>query len=215
MATCDVCGNNYDKSFTLQQGGRSGTFDSFECAIHAFAPRCAHCDCAVIGHGVEGTARSSAAHTAPVIQVYRVSRPGLSRRQRHPAPAQRQAKNPRDPRCARTSKQRQCPPLLRWHPRHGLRRQHHMEFPGVGVQRCSQDTRIGRHATQARRRTPSWPAESARAGQKGRVLGLEHEVVTRQGERRLAIRPAGPPSRRHCSTCWRKSRFQSEKLSLA
>ena len=54
MATCDVCGNNYDKSFTLQQGGRSGTFDSFECAIHAFAPRCAHCDCAVIGHGVEG-----------------------------------------------------------------------------------------------------------------------------------------------------------------
>jgi hypothetical protein len=57
MATCDVCGNDYDKSFTLQQGGRSGTFDSFECAIHAFAPHCAHCDCAVIGHGVEGDGR--------------------------------------------------------------------------------------------------------------------------------------------------------------
>lgn len=57
MATCDVCGNDYDKSFTLQQGGRSGTFDSFECAIHAFAPRCAHCDCAIIGHGVEGNGR--------------------------------------------------------------------------------------------------------------------------------------------------------------
>jgi hypothetical protein len=27
--------------------------DSFECAIHAIAPRCAHCDCHVIGHGVE------------------------------------------------------------------------------------------------------------------------------------------------------------------
>jgi hypothetical protein len=29
------------------------TFDSFECAIHAMAPRCAHCQCQVIGHGVE------------------------------------------------------------------------------------------------------------------------------------------------------------------
>lgn len=53
MALCDVCGNNYDKSFTLTQGTRTGTFDSFECAIHAFAPRCAHCQCAVIGHIVE------------------------------------------------------------------------------------------------------------------------------------------------------------------
>jgi cytochrome P450 len=29
------------------------TFDSFECAIHAMAPRCAHCDCRVVGHGIE------------------------------------------------------------------------------------------------------------------------------------------------------------------
>jgi hypothetical protein len=28
-------------------------FDSFECAIHAFAPHCAHCDCRIIGHGLE------------------------------------------------------------------------------------------------------------------------------------------------------------------
>jgi hypothetical protein len=28
-------------------------FDSFECAIQALAPHCAHCDCRVIGHGVE------------------------------------------------------------------------------------------------------------------------------------------------------------------
>ena len=53
MATCDVCGNDYDKAFTLTQGKRSGTFDSFECAIHAFAPRCAHCGCTIIGHGAE------------------------------------------------------------------------------------------------------------------------------------------------------------------
>ncbi|HYG06805.1 MAG TPA: hypothetical protein VD865_10390 [Stenotrophomonas sp.] len=53
MPTCDVCGNDYDKAFTLQQGERRGTFDSFECAIHAFAPACAHCQCRIIGHGVE------------------------------------------------------------------------------------------------------------------------------------------------------------------
>lgn len=53
MPTCDVCGNNYDKAFTLTQGERRGTFDSFECAIHAFAPLCHHCQCRVIGHGVE------------------------------------------------------------------------------------------------------------------------------------------------------------------
>jgi len=28
-------------------------FDSFECAIEALAPRCTHCHCRVIGHGVE------------------------------------------------------------------------------------------------------------------------------------------------------------------
>jgi hypothetical protein len=29
------------------------TFDSFECAIHAMAPTCAHCGCKTVGHGVE------------------------------------------------------------------------------------------------------------------------------------------------------------------
>lgn len=53
MGTCDVCGNEYDKSFEIVQGDRIGIFDSFECAIHAFAPRCAHCGCRVIGHGAE------------------------------------------------------------------------------------------------------------------------------------------------------------------
>ena len=55
MATCDHCGNEYDKAFTVQQGGTTHTFDSFECAIHMMAPRCAHCDCAIIGHGVEAS----------------------------------------------------------------------------------------------------------------------------------------------------------------
>ncbi len=54
MARCDVCGNDYDKTFRLVQGERSMTFDSFECAIEAMAPRCAHCGCRVIGHGIEG-----------------------------------------------------------------------------------------------------------------------------------------------------------------
>jgi Rieske Fe-S protein len=53
MAKCDVCGNEYDKSFEVTYRGRGYTFDSFECAIHALAPICAHCGCRVIGHGVE------------------------------------------------------------------------------------------------------------------------------------------------------------------
>jgi nitrite reductase/ring-hydroxylating ferredoxin subunit len=53
MATCDVCGNEYDKSFRVTQGGRAWTFDSLECAIEAIAPRCAHCGCRIVGHGLE------------------------------------------------------------------------------------------------------------------------------------------------------------------
>jgi hypothetical protein len=50
MATCD---NDYDKAFTLTQGDRSATFDSFECAAHAMAPTCARCGCRILGHGAE------------------------------------------------------------------------------------------------------------------------------------------------------------------
>lgn len=53
MAICEVCGNDYDKSFEVTAAGYTHVFDSFECAIHAIAPRCEHCSCAVIGHGVE------------------------------------------------------------------------------------------------------------------------------------------------------------------
>jgi hypothetical protein len=53
MATCEVCGNTYDKSFEIMMAGETHVFDSFECAIHALAPRCEHCGCRVVGHGVE------------------------------------------------------------------------------------------------------------------------------------------------------------------
>lgn len=53
MARCDTCGNDYDKAFTVTRGNEIGTFDSFECAIHALAPSCSHCGCKVIGHGAE------------------------------------------------------------------------------------------------------------------------------------------------------------------
>jgi hypothetical protein len=54
MATCEVCGNDYDKTFTvITTSGDSHVFDSLECAAQAIAPTCAHCGCRVLGHGVE------------------------------------------------------------------------------------------------------------------------------------------------------------------
>jgi hypothetical protein len=55
MGICDHCGNDYDKAFTVTMDGATHTFDSFECAIHMLAPRCAHCECKIIGHGVEAS----------------------------------------------------------------------------------------------------------------------------------------------------------------
>jgi nitrite reductase/ring-hydroxylating ferredoxin subunit len=57
MAVCEVCGNDYDKAFEVTMGGRTRVFDSFECAIHALAPVCAHCGCKIVGHGVESNGR--------------------------------------------------------------------------------------------------------------------------------------------------------------
>jgi hypothetical protein len=53
MEPCAVCGNRYDKSFTVQLAGKSYLFDSFECAVHLLAPVCAHCGCRILGHGME------------------------------------------------------------------------------------------------------------------------------------------------------------------
>lgn len=64
MATCEVCGNDYDKSFEVVAGGVRHTFDSFECAIHKMAPMCEHCQCKVVGHGVEEEAASIAVRRA-------------------------------------------------------------------------------------------------------------------------------------------------------
>jgi hypothetical protein len=57
MARCEVCGNDYDKSFEVIMAGSQHTYDSFECAIHALAPRCAHCECRVVGHGLEANGK--------------------------------------------------------------------------------------------------------------------------------------------------------------
>jgi len=53
MAKCDVCGNDYPKSFEVSIQGERHTFDSFECAIHMLAPTCDHCGCRIVGHGNE------------------------------------------------------------------------------------------------------------------------------------------------------------------
>ena len=62
---CEVCGNEYDKAFVVELGGQRHTFDSFECAIHALAPTCAHCGCHVMGHGVEQQGSIYCCATAP------------------------------------------------------------------------------------------------------------------------------------------------------
>jgi nitrite reductase/ring-hydroxylating ferredoxin subunit len=53
MARCEVCQNDYDKAFEVVVRGERHTFDSFECAIHALAPVCPHCNCRIVGHGAE------------------------------------------------------------------------------------------------------------------------------------------------------------------
>jgi len=74
MARCDVCGNDYDKALSVSQGGRTMTFDSFECAIHAMAPHCAHCDCRIVGHGIEAGGKVyCCAHCARIAGVKGVS----------------------------------------------------------------------------------------------------------------------------------------------
>jgi hypothetical protein len=54
MPSCETCGNEYDKAFTVETADSTRhVFDSFECAIHALAPSCAHCGCTILGHGLE------------------------------------------------------------------------------------------------------------------------------------------------------------------
>jgi hypothetical protein len=53
MKICECCGNEYDKCIDVTIDGETYTFDCFECAIQMLAPTCPHCDCRIIGHGVE------------------------------------------------------------------------------------------------------------------------------------------------------------------
>lgn len=54
--TCAVCGNFYDKAFTvIDHEGSSSVFDSIECAARWIAPECAHCRTRILGHGVESS----------------------------------------------------------------------------------------------------------------------------------------------------------------
>ena len=73
MAKCEVCGNDYDKSFEIAKAGKTHVFDSFECAIHAIAPACEHCGCKIMGHGMEVDGRffccANCARHAGVTQV--------------------------------------------------------------------------------------------------------------------------------------------------
>ena len=66
MARCETCGNEYDKTFEIIAAGEFHVFDSFECAIQAMAPECAHCGCKVIGHGVEAEGISTVVLTARI-----------------------------------------------------------------------------------------------------------------------------------------------------
>lgn len=50
---CDKCGNEYNNNFVVLMDGERYQFDCFECAISKLAPRCAHCETVIIGHGVE------------------------------------------------------------------------------------------------------------------------------------------------------------------
>ena len=62
---CECCGNEYDKPIEILVNGISRYFDCFECAIHTLAPKCSHCGCRIIGHGVEsGGAFFCCAHCA-------------------------------------------------------------------------------------------------------------------------------------------------------
>ncbi len=53
MSRCDTCGNTYIPMLEITYKGKHYHFDCFECAIQKLAPRCEHCGCRIIGHGVE------------------------------------------------------------------------------------------------------------------------------------------------------------------
>ena len=79
MGKCAQCGNNYDESFEVTKGGRTLTFDSFECAIATLAPVCPHCGVRLVGHGVQHGDTIYCASTAPSLRREGPRRPGLDK----------------------------------------------------------------------------------------------------------------------------------------
>jgi hypothetical protein len=57
MGKCEVCGNEYALAFQVITAGQAHVFDSFECAIQRLAPVCEHCQCKILGHGIEAEGR--------------------------------------------------------------------------------------------------------------------------------------------------------------
>lgn len=54
MSQCEVCGNQYDKCFqVITANNVTYVFDSIECAVSVIAPQCHHCQCRILGHGLE------------------------------------------------------------------------------------------------------------------------------------------------------------------
>ncbi len=74
MGQCEICGNDYDKPLEITTDGATHVFDCFECAIHALAPVCEHCECRIIGHGVEAQGKffccAHCAHEAGVTAIH-------------------------------------------------------------------------------------------------------------------------------------------------
>jgi len=49
---CEVCGRKNNQCFEVRLGGEKHVFDSFECAMSAFAPHCDYCGRELLGRGV-------------------------------------------------------------------------------------------------------------------------------------------------------------------
>jgi hypothetical protein len=52
MSVCEICGNDYDKAFSVTPDGKTHTFDSFDCASPGLAPRCDDSGVRIVGHGM-------------------------------------------------------------------------------------------------------------------------------------------------------------------
>ncbi|MEW1655039.1 MULTISPECIES: hypothetical protein [unclassified Streptomyces] len=57
MTVCEVCGNDYARSFEVRIDGESHSFDCVECAAQRLAPTCENCQCRILGHGLEASGR--------------------------------------------------------------------------------------------------------------------------------------------------------------